>query len=66
MSSLLVKVTYTLRTVLPQLALIALVLMLPQATYQSYIVIVGFLGVFTWTVHGSTTKLAAMVQKRCV
>ena len=58
------QVTYTLRTVLPQLAQIVLVLMIPRTTYEQYIVIAGLLGVCTWAVHGSTTKLAAMVENK--
>jgi hypothetical protein len=56
------KFTYLSRTILCLTFILACVVSVPWSGKKQIIIIVGFLGVFTWAVHGSHSKLAAMVQ----
>jgi len=56
------KNAYTIRTLVCLAFMWILVMILPFTNAQQMSTIVGLLGIFTWSVHGSHSKLAAMLQ----
>lgn len=56
------KNAYTIRSLICLSFMFILVMILPFTNAQEMSTIVGLLGIFTWSVHGSHSKLAAMLQ----